>query len=146
MPDGVEGLRIFQLAEELADAVWDEVAWKPFAKDRSGDSLSRPQTRSGETSPKATGDIITGKSPSLLRPRFSEGNRVLVTARAHGTHRRTLPRSRAKVDELEPQLNAYIHSFERKAREENVVHLNGSLCQLLPSARSRPCRIDHSTN
>lgn len=40
MPEGLRGLRIYQLAEGLADEVWDEVAtWKEFARQTVGRQL-----------------------------------------------------------------------------------------------------------
>jgi len=60
VPEGLEGLRIYQLAEELADAVWDEVLrWSPFRGIRSVNSSSMPPTQSGETLRRGTADTIT---------------------------------------------------------------------------------------
>ena len=42
MVAGLEGLRIFRLAEKLADEIWEEViTWKPFARDTMGRELVR---------------------------------------------------------------------------------------------------------
>ncbi len=40
MAEGLEGLRIFRLAEALADEVWAEVlTWSPFARQTVGGQL-----------------------------------------------------------------------------------------------------------
>jgi len=42
MVAGLEGLRIFRLAEKMADAIWEEViTWRPFARDTVGRELVR---------------------------------------------------------------------------------------------------------
>lgn len=40
MAEGLRGLRIYQLAEDLSDEIWAEVlTWKPFARDTVGRQL-----------------------------------------------------------------------------------------------------------
>lgn len=66
MVTGLEGLRIFQLAEKLADEIWEEVVtWKGlFPVPPSGKSWSVPPTRWVRILPKATDDFIIGmRSP-----------------------------------------------------------------------------------
>lgn len=120
MVAGLEGLRIFQLAEDLADAVWAEVAtWKPFVRDTIGRQLVRAADSVGA-------NIAEGHG------RFHYRDEITFDYYGRGSLRETrywLRRARArqiitpetfqglvaKVDQLEPQLNAYINSLTRKA-------------------------------
>jgi four helix bundle protein len=120
MVAGLDGLRIFQLAEELADAVWAEVvSWKPFIRDTVGRQLA-------EAADSVGANIAEGHG------RFHYREEITFDYYGRGSLRETrywLRRARtrriiadetfqclmAKVDQLDPQLNAYINSLERKA-------------------------------
>lgn len=120
MVAGLEGLRIFQLAEELADAVWTEViGWKPFIRDTVGRQLAEAADSVGANIAEGHGrfhyrEEITfdyyGRG-SLKETRF--WLRRARTRRIIGDE--TFQCLMAKVDQLEPQLNAYINSLDRKA-------------------------------
>jgi len=120
MVAGLEGLRIFQLAEDLADAVWTEVvAWKPFVRDTVGRQLTQAADSVGANIAEGHGrfhyrDEITfdyyGRG-SLRETRYWLRR---VRARQIITQE-TFQCLVAKVDQLEPQLNAYINSLKRKA-------------------------------
>jgi four helix bundle protein len=120
MVAGLEGLRIFRLAEKLADEIWEEViTWKPFARDTMGRELVRSADSVGANIAEGHGrfhyrDEITfdyyGRG-SLKETRFWLRRAVA---------RKIFPEERFQyfigmVDELEPQLNAYINSLETKA-------------------------------
>jgi four helix bundle protein len=120
MVAGLEGLRIFQLAEDLADAVWTEVvAWKPFVRDTVGRQLAQAADSVGANIAEGHGrfhyrDEITfdyyGRG-SLRETRYwlrRVHARQIIT-------QETFQCLVAKVDQLEPQLNAYINSLKRKA-------------------------------
>jgi len=120
MGAGLEGLRIFQLAEDLADAVWTEVVtWKPFLRDTVGRQLA-------EAADSVGANIAEGHG------RFHYREEITFDYYGRGSLRETrywLRRAHTrriiadekfqclmeKVDQLEPQLNAYIRSLERKA-------------------------------
>ena len=120
MVAGLEGLRIFQLDEDLADAVWTEVAtWKPFFRDTVGRQLVQ------------AGDSV-GANIAEGHGRFHYREEITFDYYGRGSLRETrywLRRARTrrliadgtfqclmeKIDQLEPQLNAYINSLERKA-------------------------------
>jgi four helix bundle protein len=120
MVAGLEGLRIFQLAEDLADAVWTEVmSWKAFTRETVGRQLV-------EAADSVGANIAEGHG------RFHYREEITFDYYGRGSLRETrywLRRARARgiiadekyqcllsrVDQLEPQLNAYINSLERKA-------------------------------
>ncbi len=120
MVAGLEGLRIFQLAEELADAVWVEViTWKPFAQATVGRQLVEAADSVGANISEGHGryhyreEIMFdyyGRG-SLKETRYwlrrARSRSIIVDA----AYQRLI----AKVDQLEPQLNAYINSLARKA-------------------------------
>ncbi len=120
MVGGLEGLRIFRLAEKLADEIWEEViTWKPFARGTVGRELVRSGDSVGANIAEGHGrfhyrDEITfdyysrgslKETRSWLRRAFSR--RIMSEAK--------FQRFIGMVDELEPQLNAYINSLEAKA-------------------------------
>jgi len=123
MAEGLMGLRIYQLAEALADEVWQEViAWKPFARDTVGRQLVEAADSLG-------GNIADGYG----RYSYKENRQFQLYARGslHETRhwlRRACVRKlmsdvrckelAAKVEELAPQLNAYIKTLERRSREQ----------------------------
>ena len=122
MVEGLKGLRIYQLAEALADEVWDEVLkWSPFARDTVGRQLV-------EASDSIGGNIAEGYG----RYHYKDNRQFQFYARAsleetghwlRRAHRRKLMSAGryeeliGKVAELAPQLNAYIRTLERKAKE-----------------------------
>ncbi len=122
MPEGLKGLRIYQLAEALGDEVWDEVAtWKEFARQTVGRQLVEAADAIG-------GNIAEGYG----RYHYKENRQFQFYARGsleetghwlRRAHRRNLiPERRCeellgKVADLTPQLNAYIRTLERKAKE-----------------------------
>jgi four helix bundle protein len=119
MVAGLEGLRIFQLAEELADAVWTEVrTWKPFAQATVGRQLVEAADSVGANISEGHGryhyrEEITfdcyGRG-SLRETRYWLRRARARSIMADATYTCLI----AKVDQLEPQLNAYINSLERK--------------------------------
>ena len=120
MVGGLEGLRIFRLAEKLADEIWEEViTWKPFARGTVGRELVRSGDSVGANIAEGHGrfhyrDEITfdyyGRG-SLKETRFwlrrAFSRRIMSEAK--------FQRFIGMVDELDPQLNAYINSLEAKA-------------------------------
>lgn len=117
---GLEGLRIFRLAEKLADEIWaDVITWKPFARDTVGRELVRSADSVGANIAEGHGRFHYREEitfdyyarGSLKETRF--WLRRAVT-------RKIIPDTSfqhfvAMADELEPQLNAYINSLEAKA-------------------------------
>lgn len=120
MVGGLEGLRIFRLAEKLADEIWEEViTWKPFARGTVGRELVRSGDSVGANIAEGHGrfhyrDEITfdyyGRG-SLKETRFWLRRAFSRRIMSEGKFQRFI----GMVDELEPQLNAYINSLEAKA-------------------------------
>lgn len=120
MVAGLEGLRIFQLAEELADAVWSEVInWKPFARNTIGRQLVAAADSVGANIAEGHGRYHYREEIAFDyygRGSLRETRYWLRRARARGiVTDETYQGLMAKVDQLEPQLNAYIKSLEQRA-------------------------------
>jgi four helix bundle protein len=121
MAEGLEGLRIFQLAEALADSVWNEVLlWDSFARRTVGQQFV-------EAADSVGANIAEGYG----RFHYKDNRQFQFYARGslHETRywlrrcfaRKLVPEDRYQdlikhVEELAPQLNAYIRSLERSAR------------------------------
>ena len=111
-----ERLRVYQLAEKLADEIWSVViAWEFFAKNTVGKQLVRAADSIGANVAEGTG-----------RRSFIENRRFVRTARGslnetrhwlRRAHRRGLLKKevvekiRPLVDELSLKLNAYLRSI-----------------------------------
>lgn len=111
-----EKLRIYRLAEDLADAIWEIVlGWDRFARDTVGKQIVRSADSIGANIAEGTG-----------RGSFQDNRRFARTARGslnetqhflRRAYRRKLltaeqiGRIKPLVDNLAPQLNAYIKSI-----------------------------------
>ncbi len=120
MVAGLEGLRIFRLAEKLADEIWaDVITWKPFARDTVGRELVRSADSVGANIAEGHGRFHYREEITFdyyARGSLKETRFWLRRAVA----RKIIPDTSfqhfvAMADELEPQLNAYINSLEAKA-------------------------------
>src|SRR3990172_11939467 len=131
MAEGLIGLRIYQLAEELADEIWAEVmTWNVFARNTVGRQLV-------EASDSIGGNIAEGYG----RYHYKDNRQFQFYARGslqetghwlRRAVRRTLiseERFRAfmtRIGELIPQLNAYIRSLERRGQAAKSPRVNGA--------------------
>jgi four helix bundle protein len=113
---GFEGLRVYQLSEELSDEVWAVVmGWNHLAKDTVGKQLIRAADSIGANIAEGTG-----------RGSFQDNRRFVRNARGslyetrhwlRRAHQRRLLSSEAinairpLLDELGPKLNAYLRSI-----------------------------------
>jgi four helix bundle protein len=114
-----ENLRVYQLAEKLADEIWDVVEpWKNFAKDTVGKQIVRAADSIGANI--AEGD---GRRTYQENRRFVRIARGSLNETRHWLRRafkRRLLREeqvasiRAILDELSPKLNAYLKSIGPK--------------------------------
>jgi four helix bundle protein len=120
MATGLEGLRIFQLAEKLADEIWDEViTWKGFVRATVGEELVRAADSVGANIAEGHGrfhyrDEITFdyySRGSLKETRFWLRRAIARRIITEAKYQRCI----GMVDELEPQLNAYINSLYANA-------------------------------
>jgi four helix bundle protein len=117
---GFESLRVYQLAETLADEVWEVVqTWNNFAKDTVGKQIVRAADGIGVNIAEGTG-----------RGSFQDNRRFVRIARGslyetrhwlRRAYKRKLlsdeqtVRIRPILDELSPKLNAYLKSIGPKA-------------------------------
>ena len=122
MPEGLEGLRTYQLAEDLADAVWHEiVSWSPFPRDTLGRQLVDAADSVG-------GNIAEGYGRYHFRDNrqfqyYARGSLFETRhwlRRAHRRHLLSDERFEAlagRVEALAPQLNSYIRTLARRSKE-----------------------------
>jgi len=122
MPEGLEGLRICQMAEDLADAVWNEViGWSPFPRDTLGRQLVDAADSVG-------GNIAEGYGRYHYRDNrqfqyYARGSLFETRHWLRRAHSRCLlsdERSEeltGKVETLIPQLNAYIRMLGRRSKD-----------------------------
>jgi len=115
-----ENLRVYQLAETLADEIWEVVqTWNNFAKDTVGKQIVRAADGIGANIAEGTG-----------RGSFQDNRRFVRIARGslyetrhwlRRAYKRKLlsdeqtARIRPILDELSPKLNAYLKSIGPKA-------------------------------
>jgi four helix bundle protein len=125
MAEGLAGLRIYALAEVIADEIWDEViTWKSF-----------PQRTVGHQLVDASDSIGANVSEGYGRYHYRENRQFQFYARGSLEETRYwLRRARKrnlisenryqqfmeKLDQLAPQLNAYIRTLERKANRRGT--------------------------
>jgi four helix bundle protein len=120
MVAGLDGLRIFRLAEKMADEIWEEViTWKPFARDTAGRELVRSADSVGANIAEGHGRFHYRDQITFDYYGRGSSKETRFWLR-RGVARKILPDERFRyligmVDELEPQLNAYINSLETKA-------------------------------
>ncbi len=130
MPEGIAGMRIYQLAEMLADEVWEEViAWKPF-----------PQATVGKQLVAACESIGANIAEGYGRYSYKDNRQFQFYARGsleettywlrRAVRRHLISEDRfsafmSRIGELIPQLNAYIRSLERRGQAAKSPRLNG---------------------
>lgn len=119
-----ETLRVYQLAESLADEIWDIVLkWHQFAKDTVGKQIVRAADSIGANLAEGTG-----------RGSFKDNRRFVRTARAslyetkhwlkRAYKRKLLTKEQAETlqpifDELAPRLNSYLRSIGKVPKKNN---------------------------
>jgi len=111
-----ENLQVYQLAERLADEIWNIVTrWEQFSKDTVGKQLVRAADGIGANIAEGTG-----------RGSFQDNRRFVKIARGslnetkfwlrRAYHRKLLTKEQVTylkpiIDELAPRLNAYLRSI-----------------------------------
>ena len=119
MQTNFENLQIYQLAERLADMIWEIViAWDYFAKDTVGKQIVRAADSVGaniaEGSGKGTDQDLRRFLPIACGSLY-ETKHWLKRAYKRGLILRTqIEELKPLLDELLPKLNAYLRSLNRK--------------------------------
>jgi len=114
-----ENLRVYQLAENLADEIWDVVEpWKNFAKDTVGKQIVRAADSIGANISEGDGRGTYPENRRFVRVARGSLNETRHWLR-RAFKRRLLKqeqvvRLQAIVDELSPKLNAYLKSIGPK--------------------------------
>lgn len=123
MVEGLQGLRIFHLAESLADDIWSEVlAWKPFARQTVGRQLVEAADSVGSNIAEGYGRFHYKDNRQFqFYARGSLHETVYWLCRA--SKRNLIPKERyesliTRTQEPIPQLNAYIRTLGRRSQLE----------------------------
>jgi four helix bundle protein len=119
-----ENLEVFQLAERLADAIWNLAwTWKPFVRDTIGKQLVR-----------CTDGIGANIAEGAGRGSFQDNRRFVKIARGSLNEtrywlRRAYQRGfvtdeqvcslKPMIEELSPRLNAYLRSIGPRPNEDD---------------------------
>src|SRR5438067_8359815 len=115
-----ENLRVYRLAEDIADAIWDvALNWNQFARDTVGKQLVRAADSIGANIAEGAGK---GSFPDNRRfVRIARGSLYETRHWLRRAYRRRLLSDsqisclKTLVDNLAPQLNNYLKSIGRKS-------------------------------
>lgn len=120
---GFQDLKVYQLAEQLADEIWDVVAtWNLFAKDTTGKQLVRSADSIGANIAEGTGRYNYQDNRRFVR--IARGSLYETQHWLRRAVRRKLlapeqaSRLREIVKNLGPMLNAYLRSIGKGAKPE----------------------------
>jgi four helix bundle protein len=112
-----ENLRVYQLAEELSDAIWEVVTgWDGFNRDTVGKQIVRSADSIGANIAEGSGRYGTQDNK-----RFGYFARGSLNETKHWLRRafrrklltdREIAQLKPVIDELSPKLNAYINSLK----------------------------------
>ena len=116
-----ENLKVYQLAEQLSDKVWNIVLrWEYFAKDTVGKQLVRSADGIGANIAEGTGRGTLEDNRRFIR--MARGSLYETKHWLRRAFRRRLltkkqvDELKPVIDELAPRLNAYFRSIDEAAR------------------------------
>jgi len=120
-----EKLRVYRLSEQLADEIWDIVSeWRPFARSTVGQQVVRSADSIGANIAEGV-----GRGTYLDNRRFVRTARGSLNETKHWLRRAfrrkllTTPqigKLKSLLDNLAPQLNAYLNSIRPNPQVANV--------------------------
>ncbi|NOS68316.1 MAG: four helix bundle protein [Verrucomicrobia bacterium] len=113
-----ENLRVYKLAEDLADTIWDVVTgWESFAKDTVGKQIVRAADSIGANIAEGTGRGSFQDNKwfvRIARGSLNETQHFLRRAfRRKLLGETDIKKLKPLVDNLAPQLNSYLKSIGR---------------------------------
>ena len=113
---GFEGLRVYALAEEISDVIWETVTgWDYFGKDTVGKQLVRSADSIGANIAEGSGRGSYQDNRRFIR--IARGSLLETRHWLRRAHKRKLlnendtARLKALVDELEKKQNAFLNSI-----------------------------------
>jgi four helix bundle protein len=117
-----ENLRVYQLAEKLADEIWNAVAaWDHFARDTVGKQIVRAADSIGANIGEGIG---RGSAPEnrrfvrIARGSLNETKHWLRRAyKRHLLSNETVNKLKPLIDELAPKLNAYLRAIRERSQQ-----------------------------
>ena len=120
-----ENLRVYKLSEDIADEIWDIViGWDAFARETVGKQLVRAADSIGANIAEGTGRGTHADNRRFIRT--SRGSLNETTHFLRRAFRRKLlakaqvERLKPMLENLAPQLNAYLNSISRLVEAERV--------------------------
>lgn len=116
MTKGFEALRVYQLAEQLADLIWEIVlTWQPLARDTIGKQIVHSADSIGANIAEGSGRGTYQDNRRFIR--IARGSLYETRHWLRRAHARKLPTQKQvdvlkpMMDELSPSLNAYLKSI-----------------------------------
>lgn len=114
-----ENLRVYQLAEKLADEIWSLVAaWDQFAKNTVGRQIVRAADSIGANVAEGVGrgsSLDNRRFVRTARGSLNETKHWLRRAyRRHLVSQEAVRKIKPLIDELAPKLNAYLRSIHER--------------------------------
>lgn len=113
---GFEALRVYQLAEQLADLIWEIVlTWQPLARDTIGKQIVRSADSIGANIAEGSGRGTYQDNRRFIR--IARGSLYETRHWLRRAHARKLLTQKQvdalkpMMDELSPSLNAYLKSI-----------------------------------
>lgn len=117
---GFENLRVYQLAEEIGDLIWDIViSWDYFARDTIGKQIVNSADSIGANIAEGTGRGSYADNRRFAR--ISRGSLFEVKHWLRRAYKRNLLKEEETqklqklINELTPKLSAYIRSIGKKS-------------------------------
>jgi four helix bundle protein len=122
--ENLDSLRIYQLAEQLSDTIWQAVGeWDQFARDTIGKQIVRSADSIGANIAEGIGRWNYRDTRRFIR--IARGSAYETRHWLRRSHQRSLIKPekrsdmRAMLNELLPKLNAYIQSLDKQITTES---------------------------
>jgi four helix bundle protein len=119
-----ESLKVYQLAEQLADSIWEIVLeWNAFARDTVGKQLVKAADSVGANIAEGTGRrtyVDNRRFVIIARGSLNETKHWLRRAfKRRLLNAKQINKIKPIIDELAPKLNAYLNSIGHQTQANN---------------------------